>query len=76
MQNLQDTGSVWSAAQRRRNEDLAKWFSVTFKKPTSTWRMLPRVAARGEEFATYAFLAVAFAGVGVLCSGLLALAFI
>jgi hypothetical protein len=78
MQNLPDTGSaeVWSAAQHRRSEDLAKWFSAAFKKSTSAWFGLPRVTARGQEFATYAFLAVAFAGVGLLCSGLLAFAFI
>jgi hypothetical protein len=62
---------VLNAADRRRTADLAEWFG---RKPAS--RMAPRKAFIREEFASFAFLAVALAGVAMLCSGLLALAFV
>jgi hypothetical protein len=73
MWNQPNTGStdVLNAAQHRRTADLAEWFS---RKPTG--RTAPRKAFMSEEFASFAFLAVALAGVAMLCSGLLALAFV
>ena len=79
MKSAQDYGTaeVWSAAQHRRTDDLAKWLGSTFKrneKAPSTRRAAPRMAS--EEFTSYAYLAVALIGVGLLCSGLLALALV
>jgi hypothetical protein len=62
---------VLNAARDRRTADLAEWFN---RKPTG--RMAPRKAFMREEFASFAFLAVALAGVAMLCSGLLALVFV
>jgi hypothetical protein len=68
-----NTGStdVLNAAHRRRTADLAEWFG---RKPVS--RTAPRKTFMREEFASLGFLAVALAGVAMLCSGLLALVFV
>ena len=74
MPNQQDSGSpeVFSAARYR--VDLAKPFGDKFVTKTAfTGHSKPRMAFAREELASYAFLAVAFAGVVLLCSGLLAL---
>jgi hypothetical protein len=65
MWNLENAGSaeIWSAAQQRRTEDLAGWFSATLKKieePTSNWRPLPWAAMRPAlTAAVVAFIALA-----------------
>jgi hypothetical protein len=65
MWNLENEGSaeVWKAAQQRRTEDLARWFSATPKKieePTSIWRPLPWGAIRPAlTAAVVAFIALA-----------------
>jgi hypothetical protein len=66
-----NTGStdVLNAAHHRRAADLAEWFGRK-----SAWDVTPRRTFVREEFASLAFLAVALAGVAMLCSGLLALA--
>jgi hypothetical protein len=73
MWNQPNAGStdVLKAAHHRRSADLAEWLS---RKPSR--RTTPRKAFVREEFASLAFLAVALAGVAMLCSGLLALAFV
>jgi hypothetical protein len=73
MRNQPNTGStdVLNAAHHRRAADLAEWFG---RKPAS--RTTPGKTFIREEFASFAFLAVALAGVAMLCSGLLALAFV
>jgi hypothetical protein len=62
---------ILSAAQHRRTVDLAEWFG-RHDAP----RTVPRKTFMREEFASFDFLAVALAGVALLCSGLLALAFV
>jgi hypothetical protein len=65
MWNLENVGSaeVWTAAQQRRTEDLAGWFSATRKKierPALNCRSLPWVAMRpGLTVAVVAFIALA-----------------
>ena len=73
MWNQPNTGStdVLNAAQHRRTADLVEFFG---RKPAG--RTAPRKTFMREEFASFAFLAVALAGVAMLCSGLLALAFV
>jgi len=66
MQRATDTGSaeVWSAAQRRRTEDLVEWFGVVFQpieRAASIWR-IPRVGLiRGLTVAIAAFVVLASA---------------
>ena len=73
MWNQPNTGStdVLNAAHHRRAADLAEWFG---RKP-ALHTTLGKTFIR-EEFASFAFLTVALAGVAMLCSGLLALAFV
>jgi hypothetical protein len=75
MWNKPNTGStdVLNAAHHRRTADLAEWLGQA--KPAASSRAAPR-SFLTEEFASYAYLAVALVGVGLLCSGLLALAFV
>jgi hypothetical protein len=69
-----NTGSteVLNAAHHRRSADLAEWF----RRKAAAVRTAPRKIFNTEEFASFALLAVALAGVAMLCSGLLALAFV
>jgi hypothetical protein len=62
MDNAKDAGSaqVWRAAQGRRTEDLAKWFSVSFKQNERSWLPLARVTlTRGLAAMIVAFVALA-----------------
>ena len=61
---------VLIAAHHRRTADLAEWFSRKDKPGRGT--APPKTFLR-DEFASLGFLAVALAGVAMLCSGLLAL---
>jgi hypothetical protein len=70
MWNQIGSTDVLNAAHHRRTADLAERFG---RKPA--WRTSPRQTFMREEFASFGFLAVALAGVAMLCSGLLALAF-
>jgi hypothetical protein len=60
---------ILNAANHRRAADLAE---LVKREPTAA----PRRSLMREEFASFGFLAVALAGVAMLCSGLLALAFV
>ena len=60
-----------NAAHRRRTTELIELFDQK-----SPGRTAPRKTFLREEFASFGFLAVALAGVAMLCSGLLALAFV
>jgi hypothetical protein len=64
---------IFNAAHHRRTADLAEWFSREHK---DALRTVPRKTFMREEFASIGFLAIALAGVAMLCSGLLALAFV
>jgi hypothetical protein len=65
--------NVLNAAQQRRTADLAEWLTGVGKSSLDT---TPRKTFMREEFASLGFLAIALAGVAMLCSGLLALAFV
>jgi hypothetical protein len=64
------SADVLIAAHHRRTTDLAEWFS---RKDKPGWGTAPRKTFMRDEFASLGFLAVALAGVAMLCSGLLAL---
>jgi hypothetical protein len=65
------SADVLNAAHHRRTQEIVGLFARK-----STERAAPRKTFVREEFASFAFLAVALAGVAMLCSGLLALAFV
>ena len=75
MWNQPDTVStdVFNAAHHRRSADLAAWFN---RRDRGATRTVPRKTFMREEFASIGFLAITLAGVAMLCSGLLALAFV
>jgi hypothetical protein len=70
MWNQPNIGSteILNVANHRRVDDLAESLGRKNTEPSKSFIQ--------AEFASYAYLAIALAGVGLLCSGLFALAFI
>jgi hypothetical protein len=75
MWNQPNTGStdILNGAQHRRTADLAEWLG---RQDKAVRRTTQRKTFVREEFASLGFLAVALVGVAMLCSGVLALAFV